>query len=73
MKVYILQKHSIEFDEVIDVFDTLEKAQSYKDGKPEDWNSDPNSNNLWERTVVVVTGYGTSIKIHLGITEWDVK
>ena len=63
MKVYVLIQYSGEYSEIIDIFDTLEKAQSYKGRKPEDWATDSHSKRWWD-------GLG---KIHLAIGEWEVK
>ena len=70
MKVYILMEYDTEFSEIINVFDSLEKAQSYRGGKPEDWTSI--SKVWWERTLVH-TALGISIPIHLSIGEWEVQ
>jgi hypothetical protein len=72
MKVYVLMEYGDFASEIIDVFDTLEKAQSYRDGKLEDWYSDSNNNRWWEKTLIV-TGLGTSVRVQLGIGEWEVK
>ena len=69
MKVYILQGYDIEGSEIIDVFDSLEQAQSYEGSKPEDWTSDINSRGWWERTIFF-DGFGPKF---VSITEWDVK
>jgi len=72
MKVYILVGDPDEFTEIIDVFDSLEKAQSYRDGKPEDWTTDSNSSGWWSRTATT-TGLSMTVKTHLGIVEREVR
>jgi len=61
MKVYVLIEYSIEYSEIIGIFDTLEKAQSYNDVK--EWSTDHLNKNWWDSLG----------KVHLGITEWEVK
>ena len=73
MKVYILRENNSQFAEIIDVFDSLEQAQSYKDGLPENWKADPYANGWWDRTIITVDNLNNTEKRMYSIIEWEVK
>lgn len=63
VKVYILIEYDIEsYEEIIGVFDSLDKAQSYKNGVKE-WSTDYHNTSWWDSLG----------KIHCSIVEWEVK
>jgi hypothetical protein len=62
MKVYILIEYDMEFSEIIGVFDSLEKAQSYK-GDVKEWSTDHLNISWWDSLG----------KIHCSIVEWEVS
>jgi hypothetical protein len=63
MKVYILLEYDAEsYAEILGVFDTLEKAQSYK-GDTKKWSTDHLNTRWWDSLG----------KIHCSIGEWEVK
>lgn len=75
MRVYILREHNEynqNISEIIEVFDSLEDAQAYREGKPEDWQTDKYAKGWWDRKIIV-TEFGRSVTLHLSIVEWEVK
>jgi hypothetical protein len=64
MKVYVLIQHSEQPSEILDVFDTLAKAQYYRGCKPEDWTTDLYNKGWWD---------GLGKVFNLSIVEWEVK
>ncbi len=75
MRVYILREHNeenLDISEIIEIFDSLEEAQAYREGKSEDWQADPHAKGWWDRKIIV-TKFGVSIVLHLSIAEWEVK
>lgn len=74
MKVYVLREvirdDTILYEEIINIFDSLEAAKSYNDIQPEDWISEANSKeNGWWEAHTLIDGY----RRNFNISEWKVK